>query len=198
MLYSFNAFSFSGLTYVTGNYKRIAGCFNSLMKKSLVLILSAAMTSAGATESLLNQGRSEIGFSELGIGYSSARGLLFSAQANYQYFLVNRFSLGGGAFYQNTGGREGRFEYMGIGPSANYYFLTAQSWLAGIGQDLMFSKYNGDRENVSFVTTTSSLGLNYLIAPNSAFGASFNYSHSLDGKRILQPFSLGVGFRIFL
>jgi hypothetical protein len=168
------------------------------MRKLLLLLFIFSLTPVMANERLLNQGRSEVGFSELGIGYSSARGLLFSAQANYQYFLLDRFSLGGGAFYQNTGGREGRFEYMGIGPSANYYFITSQSWFAGFGQDLMFSKYNGDRDNMSFVTTTSSLGFNYLVAPNSAFGISLNYTHPLDGRRIIQPFSLGVGFRIFL
>jgi hypothetical protein len=163
----------------------------------LALMLFCLSTSLSAREELFERGNQEFGLGELGLGYSNVQGFLFAALAQYQYFVIDRLSVGGGAFYRNFGPRDRRFENYGAGPSASWYFWTSRDWFAALGQNLIFSHYNGPRENVSFTTTTSSLGLNYFLGERTALGVSLNYSHALDGKRILQPFFVGAGFRAF-
>jgi hypothetical protein len=170
------------------------------MKKTILktlLIYSLLTSSLFASNNLFRQGGAEFGISELGIGYSSATGLLFAGHAQYQYFVLNRLSVGGGVFYRNLAGRDSRFEHFGAGPAATYYFWTTTRWFAGIGQNLVFSRYHGRRSNMSLITTTSSLGLNYLVGERSALGVVVAYSHALDDRRLLYPFSVGAAFRTF-
>jgi hypothetical protein len=143
------------------------------------------------------EGSSLIGLRDLGIGYSSEKGNLVSISPAYQYFIKDNLAIGAAAFYTSILDDED-LEKLGFGPIANYYTFINSNWFIGIDQDVMFSKYNGNRDDVSSFYGTTGASINYKQSSSStSIGLGYRHSYALDGERVYDPGQVAVVFNIF-
>lgn len=158
------------------------------MRKFLVMLL-LSFTAHAQTSDLFQKGSHELGLANLGIGYSSAGGLSFSANVRYQYFILNRLSVGGAAFYNNFNDRE----WMGLGPVASYILFTYHSWFARFDQQVTAAKFNGFNDPPATLYGTSGISINYLPQSSNFFiGAGYARSYALNDGRVIWPNSFQV------
>ncbi len=152
----------------------------------LVLFFGLILTATAGraqTAAYFEQGTQEFGISNVSIGYSSASGLIVGAGTRYQYFVLDRVSLGGTAFYHKTENHE----WMGLGPVASYILFTYENWFSRLDQQVTAAKFNGFDENFATFSGTISLSLNYLPQGSNFFvGAGFAHSYPLSDGDVLR------------
>lgn len=152
-------------------------------KLALALILNLLVATNTQAEAL-EKGTQELGISNIGIGYSSQSGFLISANTRYQYFVLNRFALGGAFFYNNFNDHE----WMGLGPVASYIFFTTQSWFGRVDQQVTLAKFNGFNEKMAEVFGTSGVSINYLPPMTNFFiGGGYAHTYALNDGEVVRP-----------
>lgn len=159
------------------------------LKISLLVITLNALDSSAQSAGLFKKGTQEVGLTNLSLGYSSGTGFLVDAQTRYQYYLLNRFALGAGAFYNNFNSRE----WMGIGPVASYILFTQDRWFSRLDQQITLAKFNGFSDDPATLTGSSAISLNYLPEYSNFFiGGGFMHTYALNDGRVIRPNSLQI------
>lgn len=155
-----------------------------------VLFLTCFISSSVFSQSsYFDKGTHELGITNLGIGYSTQLGLSVSASTRYQYYVLNRFALGGSAFYNNFNERE----WMGIGPSASYILFTYGSWFARLDQQVTAAKFNGFDDPPADIYGTTGININYFSPGTNFFiGAGYARNYALSDGRVIWPNSFQV------
>jgi hypothetical protein len=162
-------------------------------KLRLFLLFSLSLRAFPQTETYFAKGAQEFGLSNVGIGHSSSQGLIVSANARYQYYVLNRFSLGGAAFYNNFNDRE----WIGAGPVASYILFTYRRWFSRFDQQVTAAKFTDFPDDPATLYGTSSIGLNYLPEMSRFFiGGGYSHTYALNHGRIITPnaFQLFAGW----
>lgn len=160
------------------------------IRKSALLLLSLSVQDCPAqTAGLFKKGTQEVGLTNLSLGYSSGGGFLVEAQTRYQYYLINRFALGAGAFYNNFNSRE----WMGLGPVASYILFTKDRWFSRIDQQIIAAKFNGFSDDPATLTGSSAISINYLPEYSNFFiGGGYMRTYALNEGRVIRPNSLQI------
>lgn len=139
----------------------------------------------GAIRPGLRQGSWAVG-GGLGIGYSSVSGLLLHATPRAQYFIYDKFSVGGQAEYYKSED----YQRLGIGPAATYYFLETASFVTFVSQTFILSQTRPDEHNPTTFYGITGLGLNYFLSSGLALALSYNQHYPLDDGQIEGPSSV--------
>lgn len=155
----------------------------------LLILLFSPSQGWSQTSGYFRSGTQELGLANLGVGYSDPGGLSFSANVRYQYYFLNRFAVGGSAFYNNFNDRE----WMGVGPVASYILFTYYSWFARFDQQVTAAKFNGFDDPPASLYGTSAISINYLpLGSNFFIGGGYARSYALTEGRVLWPNSFQV------
>lgn len=165
------------------------------MKKIVnrALILFLLSFSAFAQDEKFEKGAQEFGVSNIGIGYSSAYGFTAGANVRYQYYVLNRFSAGGNAFYNHFGDDE----WFGAGPVASFIFFRGGDWFGRLDQIVTFAKFNGFTEDMATTFGTSVVSINYSPPFSNYFiGGGYATSYALSAGEVVRPntIQLNLGF----
>lgn len=155
-------------------------------KLLLLISLMISIQAWSQTEEYFQQGTREFGLTNLGISHSSTTGTSVSAGTRFQYYVINRLSLGGSAFYNNFNDHE----WMGLGPVASYILFAYQRWFSRLDQQVTFAKFNGfDKEDDPATTYgTSTISLNYFPQMTGFFiGAGYSHSYALNDGEVFRP-----------
>jgi hypothetical protein len=164
------------------------------MKISIFLIL---LLTSSVSNAQFSKGNQIWGLRDLGIGYSSVKGWLFSTALTYQFFLIDNFSIGASSFYTNALPKTDDINFFGGGPSASYYFKLTETWFSSFDQDLALSKYNGSKNNVTSFYGTSGASLNHIFNSGISLGIFYKKSYALDKKEVLRGEIVGLGINVF-
>lgn len=160
------------------------------MKKLLIVFSLCLSLNLFAQEEYFEQGSSEIGLTNIGLGYSNVGGLAVSLSSRYQYYFLNRFAVGGFGFYNNFNDNE----WMGVGPSASYILFTLNNWFGRLDQQVTFAKFNGFSDpDPASIYGTSGISINHM-TPDSNFYIGFGYArtYALNEGRVIWPNSFQV------
>lgn len=130
---------------------------------SLLVLGSVAQAHDGAVaaefELPITQGHSQVdaGFNLDDIGED--QGSDISGRFSYEYFVANRFSVGGAvsASYQDIGS----ITQYSLAPSATYYFMTFGHWAMFVNQTVGYQKTEAATSEDSFQGTTSLGGAHF-------------------------------------
>ncbi|HXH74722.1 MAG TPA: hypothetical protein VNJ08_07135 [Bacteriovoracaceae bacterium] len=157
---------------------------NRLLKIALFLCLMTTLTSHAQVSRNFNKGSHELGLGNLGILYSNVGGFAVSANVRYQYYVLNRLSVGGFGFYNSID--EG--EWMGLGPSASYILFTMRNWFGRLDQQITAAKFNGFEERMATLYGTSTLSVSYMPLDSNFFvGLGYAHSYALNKGEIIEP-----------
>lgn len=143
---------------------------------------SGASNSASAS-SIANINQGDIGLGGA-FGWTQVEGVgnFLSLSAPIQYFIMDHLSVGGEMNLSRS--NVGPSWSAGVGPAATYYFWT-QDKMAAYGSEALTYQYtssqNGAQVNPAWRSTTS-LGMNYFLAPTLALGPALEYSHRWNGS----------------
>lgn len=165
------------------------------MKRTLLTLvfLTLSFQVLASIEENFDQGTQEFGVSNIGIGFSSAGGIAIGAQTRYQYYLLNRFSLGGTGFYHHFGDDE----WFGAGPVASYILFMKEQWFSRLDQQVVGAKFNGFTRNYASFQGSSGISVGYVpLGANYSLGAGYIKSYALSEGATWQPdlFQLNLGF----
>lgn len=150
----------------------------------MILLLLLLFINVSHAQTRFEKGTQEVGLTNLGIGYSSVHGTSASAFSRYQYFLLNRFALGGFGFYNNFSNHE----WMGLGPVASYILFSHSQFFSRLEQQVTAAKFNGFDEHFSSFYGTSTLSLNYMPeGSNAYFGGGYGLNYSLNSQDVYRP-----------
>lgn len=180
--------------------------------KSLIVIFAligsvasyAAQTSSTEVKSLLAAGKPNLheGNFEIGGGFTVANAKyegqssmsMFQISPKLEYFFMDQFSLGGTLAYSSTSGSDSS-NSTSIGPSATYYFYTADQFAFYGAQALAFAKYSGDSK--TYTSGMTSLGTKFFFAPQAAFGVGLNYSYRIGNDNKYDIFGMAGTFSFY-
>jgi hypothetical protein len=125
----------------------------------------------------LQQSRWEIN-EELGLGYSSTTGSIVELFPSIQFFILKNLSVGGSFEIIKSG--ENKF--LGIGPSATYYFYERGRWATYVGQRVSYRFITPDSwPEAQKLTASTYLGFNYFTSTKMALGGLFATNYKLNG-----------------
>jgi hypothetical protein len=166
------------------------------MKKLLlipILLVLCSQTHAGdAFTPLINKGNWFVdGSGRLSwYGGLAKKYLSYDVSAELEYFLADRFSLGGGTAVD---GGDGTSTYAGIGPSATYFFWQDDQWAASVGAGVTVGLTAASADAV----LSAESALRYFLTPSLAIGPGFRLRHVSDGGGSYQRYIFFVSFAKF-
>lgn len=155
----------------------------------LFFISLFAVSAKAQPGSFFDKGSQEFGLGSLGIGYSSLTGIAFRAGGRYQYYVMNRFSVGGGASYNTYDDKE----VLGAGPALSWIFATHKKFFTRLDQRVTATRYNGFSETYATWSGTTGVSLNYRpYVSNYSIGAGYAHSYALSDGKIPGPGSFHI------
>ena len=131
----------------------------------------------------IKQGNVQVSGS-FGAGYSSYSRATYYLNPTAEYFVANRFSIGGSI----ESSISSNYSSYGIGPSLSYYFWRSDKWAAVIGTGVLYNSTNGSTNYYTYSSTyqmeswsaIGKLGLSYFINPSVSFGPIFSYQSVIN------------------
>ncbi len=137
----------------------------------LVLNASSVKAEDIATSTLpLQQGRWNLGVST-SLGYNEHRGGAIRLEADLQYFVVDRFSLGVTAATDFFRG----IDNNSFGVVGTYYFYTLANSAFYLSQSVTWDTDRRDSYDKSFINTRTTLGYNFFFDETIAAGPRVQY-----------------------
>jgi hypothetical protein len=130
----------------------------------------------------INQGNMELG-GTIGASYSRIGGAYFETSPTIKYFIIKNLALGITGYWSSSGGTA----YADLGPAVTYYFWRGEQWAAYVGEDAL---YNISQNTMYYLSgerrpawqSRTSLGTNYFITPEVAFGPRLIYTTNFTGS----------------
>ncbi len=119
---------------------------------------------------------------DLGVSYSSYDGSSVFLNPSAEYFIADRFSVGGTlSFTFNS-----QYQSYGIGPSATYYFWNQGQWVASAGLGVRYAASRDDdapyvREYSNWLGMAK-LGLGFFATPAVSFGPQLTIYQDLASR----------------
>lgn len=133
----------------------------------------------------------------LGFAYSTYSRLSFELNPTVEYFVADRFSLGGTIGFTISDSHT----YYLIGPSATYYFWRDENLTANVGAELRTGAYNWAEGRSGFSSGRFRLGLNYFLSPEVSIGPLLTLDKGFGdgaGASAIDHSTLKVQFQIHL
>jgi hypothetical protein len=129
---------------------------------------------------------------------------------NFGYFIVNRLSIGGAAYYYSfkyEGDTESTTEFM-IGPYFSYYIPITERFLADITGVFQFNswEYPGDVDRTSRMWFGGGGGITFLVTSNlglkGGFGILYSPNYKDEGTEVedtsYTQIIIGLGFTVYI
>ncbi len=130
----------------------------------------------------LMEGNVSVG-GNVGASYSTYSGLIFQFNPTIEFFVANRFSIGGtvSSYFAKD------FSSFGLGPAATYYFWHQDRWAGFVGAGLLMESTNWQNSYADVRTIgykgQFKIGSTYFINPSVSVGPVLSLTKSIGEPR---------------
>jgi len=126
------------------------------------------------------------------LNFSTYGGMALRVAPSAKYFITDKLALGGTVSYFASESNN----YLGLGPSAAFYFWKKQRWAIFYEQTVIFRFYR--TSDPPFMYGSSILGIHYFLVPSVALGFKPGIEYPLgDPKGEVSISLLNVSFSFF-
>jgi hypothetical protein len=142
----------------------------------------------------LTQGTWNLGVNSL-LSYNSHPGLGVRWEGEFQYFVADDLAFGLIGFHEDTT----RMKHQSLGVVGTYYFYKLSKSAFYLSQSISWARIDYDAWTGAekYLNTRTTLGYNYFLNPNVAFGPRVEYEWDSGEGRANNTLSLGVGLSVF-
>lgn len=142
----------------------------------------------------ITQGHLEVGGSGMYDTDATGGGWNLMLSPKVEYFVLNRFSVGGTVLYTDSKNASSEFQ---IGPSITYYLTHTSKWAISLDQSVRYAKREvGD----NYVAGQTGLAFDYFFTESIAFGPSVSALYSFNGDETapVDATRFALNFSLFL